>query len=260
MGKLLKIILGLVALLVAIVVIAVIVLPMVIDPNDYKDEIAATVEQQTGRTLSIEGDLTLSVFPWFDAPYMARMEAVQVRVKLLPLLRKQLEVDTIRLSGLRLNLGKDKQGQTNWADITAHLEKESKQAQQPGGDSDKAGEKSTAPALDRLAIGGIEVSDAQLHWDDRSTASRYEINELSFTTGAIELGEAFALDLRFQVAATQPPVNGHLELSGDILIAAGLDAVTITGATFGLDMKGDAVPGGELTAAMTRLSSWRPWA
>ena len=63
MGKLLKIILGLAALLVVIVVVAVIVLPMVVDPNDYKEEIAATVEKQTGRTLSIEGDLSLSVFP-----------------------------------------------------------------------------------------------------------------------------------------------------------------------------------------------------
>lgn len=266
MGKLLKIILWLVALLVAIVVIAAIVLPMVIDPNDYKDEIAATVEKQTGRTLSIEGDLTLSVFPWlgvdigptgisnaagFDAPHMARMEAVQVRVKLLPLLRKQLEVDTIKLSGLRLNLGKDKQGQTNWADITAHLEKEGKQAQQPGGGSDKAGGKSTGPALDRLVIGGIEVSDAQLRWDDRSTDSLYDINELSFTTGAIAPEETFNLDLRFQVTATQPPVNGHFELNGDILIAAGLDTVTITAASFGLNLKGDSIPGGELTAAMT---------
>jgi AsmA protein len=266
MGKLLKIILGLVAILVAIVVIAAIVLPMVIDPNDYKDEIAATVEKQTGRTLSIEGDLTLSVFPWlgvdigptqisnaagFDAPYMARMEAVQVRVKLLPLLRKQLEVDTIRLSGLRLNLGKDRQGLTNWADITAHLEKESKQVQPPDDGSDKAGGKATAPALDRLVIGGIEVGDAQLHWDDRSTDSRYDINELSIATGAIAPGEAFDLDLRFRVAATQPPVNGHFELSGDILVAAGLDAVTITAATFGLDLKGDSIPGRELTAAMT---------
>lgn len=266
MGKLLKIILGLVGLLVIVVVIAAIVLPMVIDPNDYKDEIAATVEKQTGRTLSIEGDLTLSVFPWlgvdigptqisnaagFEAPYMARMEAVQVRVKLLPLLRKQLEVDTIRLSGLRLNLGKDKQGKTSWEDISAHLEKESKQAQQPGGAGDKSGDKATAASLDNLAIGGIEVSDAQLHWDDRSTDSRYEINELSFTTGAIEPGESFALDLDFKVAATQPPVNGQLELSGDVLVAAELDAVTITGATFGLDIKGEAVPGGELTTAMT---------
>jgi AsmA protein len=265
MGKLLKIILGLVALLVAIIVIAAVVLPMVVDPNDYKDEIAATVEKQTGRTLSIEGDITLSVFPWlgldigptqlsnaagFDAPYMARMEAVQVRVKLLPLLRKQLEVDTLRLSGLRLNLGKDPQGQTNWADITAHLEKEGEEAPQPDEATDRTGDGSGAQALDRLAIGGIEVSDAQLHWDDRSTDSRYDINELSFTTGAIEPGEAFDLDLHFQMAATQPPVNGHIELGGDILVATGLDAVTITAATFGLDLKGEGVPGGDLSAAM----------
>jgi AsmA protein len=266
MGKLLKIILGLAALLIAIVVIAAIVLPMVIDPNDYKDEIATTVEEQTGRALSIEGDITLSVFPWlgldigptqfsnaagFDAPYMARMEAVQVRVKLLPLLRKQLEVDTVRLTGLRLNLGKNKQGQTNWDDITAHLEKEGEKTQQPDGAGDKVGGEPAGQALDRLAIGGIEVSDAQLRWDDRSTDSRYDINELSFTTGAIEPGEAFDLDLHFEVAATQPPVNGHFELGGEILVAAGLDAVTITAATFGLDLQGEGVPGGELNAAMT---------
>ena len=108
MGKFLKFILWLVVVLTALVAIAAVVLPMVIDPNDYKAEIATAVEKQTGRTLTIEGDITLSVFPWlgldigptqfsnatgFDEPSMARMEAVQVRVKLLPLLHKQLEVD-----------------------------------------------------------------------------------------------------------------------------------------------------------------------
>ena len=265
MGKLLKIILGLAALLAVIVVVAVIVLPMVVDPNDYKEEIAATVEKQTGRILSIEGDLSLSVFPWlgldigptqisnaagFEAPYMARMEAVQVRVKLLPLLRKQLEVDTLRLSGLRLNLGKDKQGQSNWADITARLEKEDKPEKQADG-SGAADSDSTASPLDRLAIGGIEVSDAQLLWDDRSTDSRYEINALSFTTGAIEPGEAFKLELRFEVAATQPPVNGRIELAGDILITDGLDAISVTAGMLGLELKGEGVPGGALDATLT---------
>ena len=265
MGKLLKIILGLAALLVVIVVVAVIVLPMVVDPNDYKQDIAATVEKQTGRILSIEGDLSLSVFPWlgldigptqisnaagFEEPYMARMEAVQVRVKLLPLLRKQLEVDTLRLSGLRLNLGKDKQGQSNWADITARLEKEDKPEKQADG-SGAAGADSAASPLDRLAIGGIEVSDAQLLWDDRSTDSRYEINALSFTTGAIEPDEAFKLELHFEVAATQPPVNGRIELGGDILITDGLEAISVTAGMLGLQLKGEGVPGGALDATLT---------
>ena len=76
--------------------------------------------------------MALSVFPWlgldigqtrlsnaagFEDPYMARMETVQVRVKLLPLLKKQLQVDTVRLNGLELNLARDKDGRTNWSDL-----------------------------------------------------------------------------------------------------------------------------------------------
>ena len=266
MGKLLKFLLGLVVLLVVLVVIAAVVLPMVIDPNDYKEEIAASVEKQTGRKLSIEGDMALSVFPWlgldigptqlsnaegFAAPYMARMEAVEVRVKLLPLLRKKLEVNTVRLDGLRLNLGKNKQGETNWADITAQLETADTPAEKPAGGGDSSGTASSGKSLERFEIGGIEVSDAQLRWDDRSTDAVYEVNELSFTTGSIEPDEAFALELRFQVAVSQPVVRGQFELTGDILLAEAMDALTVTAATLGVNLDGDGVPGGQLEAAMT---------
>ena len=170
MGKLLKIILWLVVSLVVLVAIAVVVLPMVVDPNDYKEEIATAVAEQTGRTLTIEGDIDLSVFPWlgldigptqfsnatgFDEPAMARMETVQVRVKLLPLLRKQLEVDKVHLSGLQLYLAKDKNGQTNWADLTGATETKDKDKAATAAAPDSKG-----GGLERLSIGGIEITDA----------------------------------------------------------------------------------------------------
>jgi AsmA protein len=262
MGKFLKFILWLVVALAALVAIAALVLPMVIDPNDYKAEIATAVEKQTGRTLTIEGDITLSVFPWlgldigptqfsnaagFDEPSMARMEAVQVRVKLLPLLRKQLEVDKIRLSGLQLYLAKDKQGLTNWADLTAPAkagEPTDKAATETAGDA-------AAGGLERLAIGGIEVTGASLHWDDRSSDSRYEVNELSLTTGAIEPGEAFDLNLQMQLLSTQPAIKTGLSLRGELLIATDLDALTITGAKLEVDAQGDSLPDGQVRAALT---------
>jgi len=89
-GKLLKAFIVVVLLLAGLMVVAVIVLPLIIDPNDYKDEIATAVREQTGRTLAIEGDISLSVFPWlgldigptrfsnaegFADPDMASMEA-----------------------------------------------------------------------------------------------------------------------------------------------------------------------------------------
>lgn len=259
MGKLLKIIVALVAVAFALVLILALVLPFIIDPNDYKDEIAAAVEKQTGRTLTIAGDIGLSVFPWLgldigrtrlsnaegfgDQP-MASMEEVQVRVKLLPLLRKELEMDTVRLNGLQVYLAKDAQGRTNWADL---------QGEAPGApeaDAEGAPAGSTASPLAGLAIGGVEVSDAQIVWDDRSTGSRYEIDDLAFSTGAVQPGEPFDLELHFRLASREPVLDGEFDLQGRIDIAPSLQALAVEDTRLDLDLQGESLPAGRLKLAL----------
>ena len=254
MGKFLKIILGLVALAAGLILVLAIVLPFIIDTNDFKNQIAAAVQENTGRTLSIDGDISLSVFPWlgleigptrlsnaqgFGEQPMASMEKVEVRVKLLPLLHKQLEMDTIRLSGLRLNLGKDASGRSNWDDLLGESGEKTKTG---AGHSEEA----AGSPLAGLAIGGVEVTDARVLWDDRSTGSRYELSDLSFTTGAIDPGKPFDLDLHFGMTATQPAIAGQTDLSGKVLIAESLQAVNLDDAELKLDLKGEGVPGGRL--------------
>jgi AsmA protein len=265
MGKLLKFVLWLVGALVLLVVIAAVVLPMVIDPNDYKDEIAAAVEEQTGRILSIEGDIGLSVFPWlgldigptqlsnatgFAEASMARMQAVQVRVKLLPLLRKQLEVDKVLLAGLQLNLAKDKQGRSNWDDLGG-APKDEPAAVAKEKPAAKPADKDEGSLIDTLTIGGVEISDAQINWYDGTTDTRYVVNELSLTTGAIVPGEAFELDMRMLLSASQPPVDTRVALRGEILLAADFGALSISGARLQIDASGDSLPGGELNATLS---------
>ena len=63
MKKLFKWILALVGIVVVLLVVATVVLPMVVDPNDYKDEISAAVSEKTGRELTIGGEIKWSVFP-----------------------------------------------------------------------------------------------------------------------------------------------------------------------------------------------------
>src|SRR5262244_677222 len=91
------------ALLVLVVVLAV----AFIDPNDYRDRIAQVVESQTGRKLTLTGDLKLSIFPWLalqtgamslsdapgfgDEPFAAIQEA-RFSARLWPLLRGKFEV------------------------------------------------------------------------------------------------------------------------------------------------------------------------
>ncbi|MFT4592138.1 MAG: AsmA protein, partial [Gammaproteobacteria bacterium] len=52
--------LGIVALLL---VAAGVAITFYFDPNDYKADIEAVIESNTGREVTIEGDLSLSVFP-----------------------------------------------------------------------------------------------------------------------------------------------------------------------------------------------------
>ncbi len=260
-GKPFKFLLWSLLLLVGLVVVAIVVLPLIIDPNDYKPEIAAAVKEQTGRNLEIEGDISLSVFPWlgldigptrlsnaegFADPYMARMDAVQVRIKLVPLLSKQLEVDKVRLSGLQLNLAKDKAGRSNWADLQDRQAATQKDAPAAAAGSEPGG----AATLESLSIGGIRIVDAKLVWDDRAADSRYEIDELSFTTGAIEPGERFDIDLQFKLAAKQPAATGAFSLKGDVLIAPSLKAIDISGAKLVVDAAGDGVPAGRTSVSL----------
>jgi AsmA protein len=258
MGKFLKIVLGLVALAAALVIVLAVVLPFIIDPNDFKNQIAAAVQENTGRTLSIDGNIGLSVFPWlgleigqarlsnaqgFGEQPMASIEKVEVRVKLLPLLHKQLETDTIKLSGLSLRLGKDASGRSNWDDLLAEAhEKTQAGPGQPG--------EATGSPLAGLAIGGVEVTDARVLWDDRSTGSRYELNELSFTTGAIDPGKPFDLDLHFGMSATKPMITGQTDLSGKVLLSESLQAVKLDDAELKLDLQGDGLPDGRLRLSL----------
>ncbi|MBW2208527.1 MAG: AsmA family protein, partial [Deltaproteobacteria bacterium] len=71
-----------------------------------------------------------------------------------------------------------------------------------------------------------------------------------FTTGAIEPGERFDLDLHFQLAATQPAVTGTFALKGGVLIASSLNAVEISAAELLLEAKGDTVPAGKMSVSL----------
>ena len=132
--KVLKWLLGTVAVLVLIVGLGVAALVYLVDWNDFKETIQNQVKKQTGRDLQIAGDLSPSFFPWAgisvgeiilanadgygDAPF-ARIGAADVKVELLPLLKRQVNVRTVELTGLQLDLQRAEDGQTNWDDLLA---------------------------------------------------------------------------------------------------------------------------------------------
>ncbi len=240
------------AVIVLLIVVAVVVLPLLVDPNDFKPQIASAVESSTGRQLTIEGDLELSVFPWLgveigetelanasgfsDRPF-ARVEEVQVRVKLMPLLRKTLEMDTVVLKGLRVSLETDAQGNTNLPELQA-AEPTAPAAEPEPGAADFA--------LAGMAIGGVEITDAALIWDDRQANARYEITDLALQTGAIGSGAAVPVRLRLHLVASEPAIAGPLDFKGTVTVSEDLQRIQMDDARLTADLAGEGLPGGRI--------------
>ncbi|HEX9584465.1 MAG TPA: AsmA family protein, partial [Gammaproteobacteria bacterium] len=185
---------GIILVVVVVVVIgAAVALPMLIDPEDVKKEVTAKVREETGRELKIVGDVGFSVFPWlglemgrlefgnppgFQSPLFAATEKVGIRVKLMPLLERRLEMDTVIVHGLTLNLERNAGGKTNWADLAARGET-AKEPSTGGADSPFAA----------FAIGGLDIRDGTLSWRDAKAGQQYVVRRLSLQTGGLAPGK-----------------------------------------------------------------------
>lgn len=224
MRTLIKIIVVIVILAIA----ALIAIPFLIDPNDYKEEISQQVEKATGRQLIIQGDIGLSVFPWvalqlgqlslsnaegFEADHFASVNSAQIRIKLMPLLKREVEMDTIVLDGLMLNLETNEAGQTNWDDLTqskAEVEMETSQSSAVKDDA--------TPALAALSIAGVKLTNANILWSDASKGDNYQIRNLNLDTDAIVPGTPSDVKLNFDLISANPEMRSHINLTTQISV------------------------------------------
>ena len=67
MGKLFKIIFGVIIASIVLLVVGAVLLAFVVNPNNYKEQIAKAVYQQTGRQLVIKGHIGWSFFPGLES-------------------------------------------------------------------------------------------------------------------------------------------------------------------------------------------------
>ena len=237
MGKLLKIIFAIIGSLLGLLIVAIIVIPLLVDPNDFRDEITQVVTEKTGRSMKIEGDLSLSVFPWlgintgavelgnapgFGDQAFAKIEATQIRVRLLPLLSKKLEMDTLVLSGLELNLQRNKQGRDNWSDLAG--DKSANGKEKPD----------AAPQLAALAIGGIELDNASIQFQDAANAKSFRLTALDLSSGTLEPGQPVDISLDGKLQSSDPAIDTSIKLRTTLAADLGKQSMSLSKLTLQL--------------------------
>ncbi|MGH8363352.1 MAG: AsmA family protein [Gammaproteobacteria bacterium] len=246
-----------VACIIAVIIILVIVLPFVINPNDFKPQIAKAVQDKTGRELSISGNIKLSIFPWLGAQIgpmalsnapgfgntpFASMNETDVHVKFWPLLRGKIEVGTVKLDGLQLDLEHDARGQNNWQDILNHLKSGS-------GATPSAG-RTSGKGLANLQMQGFSVTNSGLVWRDAQKHQQYVLSNFQFDMGAFASGKPMRVSTGFDFSGTNPQLSGHADFKGTVSADLVHKIYTASNARLEFSASGDAVPGGKVQAQL----------
>lgn len=197
--------------LVALLLILVAVIAATFNPNDYKQQIIDLVKDKKERTLTIDGDIKLSFWPKIGADLgkiaisehkgtaeFASVNSAKVALAVLPLLKKELVVDTIYVDGAKANIIKYKDGTTNFDDLLSKDEEESTQI--------------------KFDVQGVKVTNSAVQYTDEATGATYAISQFNLNSGRIALAEPMDIATDFKVNANQPAVAANVNLKGTFLV------------------------------------------
>jgi AsmA protein len=204
MGKLIKYLLYLAGGLIVLILAAVLIVPRVIDVQKYKPMLIDQVAAVTGRPVTLGGDLNLSLFPWvgvsfsdlqlgnpqgYEAESFVRVKSFEAHVKVMPLLSKEVQIDSFVLDGPEIYLEMTKEGKGNWEGLGGAVAKEKEPEKQK---TDSSG----GFALKSIEIGKFAILNGIIRYVDKQQGLKKEITALNLTLNDVSLERPIGLTFK----------------------------------------------------------------
>ncbi|AZZ73879.1 MULTISPECIES: AsmA family protein [Pseudomonas] len=260
-------ILGLVLLgLLLIIVAAGFALTHLFDPNDYKDEIRQIARDKAHIELTLNGDIGWSLFPWLGlelheasvatlikpAEPFADLQMLGLSVRVLPLLRREVQMSDVRVEGLNLRLNRDKDGHGNWEDIgkvpaPAGATPPAATAGQPASEAPVAVEKPPQPI--RLDIDSLTVNNARVEYNDEKTGKQFSAESIQLSTGPVHDSTNIPVKATAFLGTNQPVLRVRTELTGELRIERALQRYKLEDLKLSGELAGDPLQGKTMTFA-----------
>jgi AsmA protein len=256
MSKTIKMISTITGLVIALVITAILLLPKLLNTDTVKQQITQQVEQYTGQTLTITGDVKLSLFPWLSLHTGAislsqpnhitsentqankpllQIASAKIGVKLLPLLQNKFELSRIELNQPQVYFITTKNGSTSLTSITG---------KKPANNLPDTALTTTATttknlpasdtisALGAIAISGISIINGELIVEDRAENAQYTLDQinieaddiLSRTPAPIKISALASINTNSEddaniIETFAIDIQAHVSHSADLLAA-----------------------------------------
>jgi AsmA protein len=286
-----KVLIGL-GVVIVVLVAAAFIVPMFIPTDTYKAEIKERVLAQTGRELNIKGDLKFSVLPtlglkvndvtFANAPgastkNMATFKQLVVKLKAIPLISGNVEIDQFELVEPVINLEVDKAGKPNWvfakpaaAGAPAAKAPETKAPEKKAAETKAQPAKSASSGgadLSKLKIADLRLVKGRVTYIDHRTGKRQQIDNANLTVALP--GVSSPLQVKGNLVWNKERLDVELRLDNPQAFSEGrgspmrlaLKSKPVTLSLAGTAKGGKAVAvGGKLDVAVPSVRNLAAWA
>ncbi len=236
------------------------------DPNDYKDEIRKLARDKAHVELTLNGDIGWSLFPWLglelhDASIatlqnpktpFADLQMLGLSVRVLPLLRREVQMSDVRVEGLNLTLTRDESGHGNWEDIGKPLPKAPAPGEVvdpnvavPAPASPAAPDKADRPV--KLDIDSLTVNNARVQFSDAKTGRELTAESIQLSTGPVHDGIDIPVKLTAFLGTNLPNLRARTELNGDLRMERALKRFQLSDMKLMGEASGDPLQGKTVT-------------
>lgn len=266
-----RILIGLVVLVV-VAVVGLAIFLLTFDPNAYKYKLEELVQQRYQRTLTIDGEIELSLFPRIglsvqgvslsepDSPEIfASIDSTRLAVAVWPLLSNSFVVDHVAISGLKARVVRDKQGHFNFSNLVGGTAPVTAAPANPA-EALAGAAQSAVQALAngnlpqprnnmQIDIAGLDLKDGQVQLQDAITGMAVAVTKINANTGRVTFNQPFDVRLTARVEGGNPRVDANL--TGQALLT--LDPSAKRYAAQKLDLRMDGkLPGAEAKSLAMR--------
>lgn len=221
---------------------------------EFRQELARVVREATGREVGIEGDLKITVFPWFgvradgvslgndpafgDTPLLTA-KRISARIKVMPLLDKELSFGELELDNATFVFTMAKNGGCNWDTLVQHL----RQAQDVTSFADKY--------FHTISLRGIRLRDSSARLDDHENNHSYILTNLNLRTGGLESAKPLSFAVTTDFYWPRPELSARLDGSGELHWSGKDQAPLLTGVRVQGQVGGPFMPKSAPTAALS---------
>lgn len=186
------------AAMLGLLLLCIVLAAWFFNPNAYQPQIERWLEQQTGRSFTLDGELGWQLWPRLSLtlphtyigsapgfafqgltePEFAEWQQADISVRLWPLLQRRLAIGAVTLRGLRVSLRRDAQGRDNWQDLLQRFDS------------------NDTPSSWRFdSLTSLQVQDAQLQFDDQRAQRLMQLELMSLQTGVVRFDHPVLLTL-----------------------------------------------------------------